>query len=256
MTASNKANAESRSGKDDHCLRFTESEARYERKFYLPELSEHEVLVLLKRNPAIFKEIFYKRLVNNLYLDTANLRNYTENVVGAQHRLKVRIRWYGELLGDIARPTLEIKIKNGLSGIKKSYRLPPLHIEPGFRFQEWLNIFRSSGVPDSLRAWLAAYEPTLINCYARRYFISADRIFRVTVDSEMRFGALGRRTNLLLHWAEKNTDTVLELKYATEHDLVASEVTSLFPFRLTKSSKYVIGIDAVKSSCGQFPKTI
>ncbi len=233
-----------------HYLKLTESQARYERKFYISELSKHAVLALLKHNPAVFREIYYRRYVNNLYLDTPELKNYNENVVGAQHRQKVRIRWYGDLIGDISQATLEIKIKNGLVGKKQSYRLPPLHIGSGFCFKEWLSILRESSVPDSLCSWLASYEPTLINRYTRQYFLSADKLFRATIDSEMRFCAMEKDANMLLHWAESNRDTVLELKYEPNYDLQASKITSVFPFRVSKSSKYVTGIESTLTSCG------
>lgn len=43
------------------------------------------------------------------------------------------------------------------------------------------------------------------------------------------------------------TGVVLELKYAVEHDADAPGISGWFPFRLTRSSKYVIGLDAISS---------
>lgn len=254
MTAFAEKNSESQENMDSHLLKLSEGEERFERKFYLPELTKYEVQTLIKYNPAAFKEIFYERHVNNLYLDTSDLRNYRDNVVGAQHRQKVRIRWYGELFGEISQPTLEIKVKNGLVGTKFSYRLPALHITPGFRFSEWLDFLGKKKVPGCIRTWLATFEPALINRYTRQYYLSGDKVFRATIDSEMRFGSLMRKEDMFLTWAEGSKDTVLELKYVPENDLKASEITSVFPFRVTKSSKYVIGIDSIRVSCGRCPE--
>ena len=237
-------------GKEFACVTLLESEARYERKFYVTELSPLEMLALIRHNPAVFREIFYKRFVNNLYLDTPDLRFYNENVVGADQRQKVRIRWYGDLLGEISQPTLEIKIKSGLIGTKRSYRLPPLQMKPGFKFVDWLALLRKSEVPDCLCSWLAQYQPSLINRYARQYFLSADKAFRATIDSEMCFGSLGRMADTLLRWAEGCPHTVMELKYPPEFEPAAADITSVLPFRVTKSSKYVNGIEAVRTSCG------
>ena len=42
--------------------------------------------------------------------------------------------------------------------------------------------------------------------------------------------------------------SILELKYGHAKDDEASEITKHFPFRLTKSSKYVLGISKLCSS--------
>ena len=216
---------------------------RYERKFFVTDLSTPEVTAIVTHNPALFREIFHLRQVNNLYLDSPGRGNYVDNVVGAQQRQKVRIRWYGDLLGELAQPTLEVKIKNGLVGFKRSLRLPQLDLAPGFDFRNWLDLLRLTDLPDCLCAWLSAYEPTLLNRYSRRYFLSDDGRFRATIDSTMQFGLVAPGINSLARWADPRPDTVLELKYDPDYDLDASEVTIHFPFRITKSSKYVTGID-------------
>ena len=35
----------------------------------------------------------------------------------------------------------------------------------------------------------------------------------------------------------------MELKYDTEHDMEANTISGFFPFRMTKNSKYVNGVD-------------
>jgi hypothetical protein len=48
--------------------------------------------------------------------------------------------------------------------------------------------------------------------------------------------------------ARKQTDqrnVILELKYGIDDDAAASKVSTFFPFRVTKSSKYVQGIERV-----------
>ena len=43
---------------------------------------------------------------------------------------------------------------------------------------------------------------------------------------------------------------IVELKYKLEHDNLANKVTTQFPFRLNKNSKYVNGMNTIK----QFPQ--
>ena len=81
------------------------------------------------------------------------------------------------------------------------------------------------------------------NRYWRSYFLSGDRNFRTTVDSELTFYPLRACQNLLLARSVDSETIVVELKYAPEFDLAAREVARQFPFRLTRSSKYASGIE-------------
>ena len=89
------------------------SDYRYERKFVTSELSKYHVESIVKTHPAIFSEIYQLRNVNNMYFDSFRLVNYSDNVDGSSDRIKIRIRWYGELFGKIKNPVLEIKEKKG-----------------------------------------------------------------------------------------------------------------------------------------------
>ena len=74
-----------------------DSNYRYERKFLITDSTYSEVIVLIKNHPKIFREIFSKRLVNNIYLDTWDRKSYHENDSGISERIKYRIRWYGNI---------------------------------------------------------------------------------------------------------------------------------------------------------------
>jgi hypothetical protein len=51
--------------------------------------------------------------------------------------------------------------------------------------------------------------------------------------------------NLFLHSQTNHHNLVVELKYDIDQDLNANRVASFFPFRVTKNSKYVEGIERV-----------
>jgi len=87
---------------------------RYERKFFIDNMSKRKVESIIKLNPANFKEIYKERIINNIYLDSLSKNSYTDNIDGNMERTKSRIRWYGSLFGEIANPILEFKIKKGL----------------------------------------------------------------------------------------------------------------------------------------------
>ena len=50
--------------------KYTSSQFRFERKFFITQLSSLDIEYIIKVNPAIFSEIFNKRNVNNIYFDT------------------------------------------------------------------------------------------------------------------------------------------------------------------------------------------
>ena len=86
---------------------------RYERKFFISGLKKEDIEFMVKLHPAIFREIYHERTVNNLYFDSYEMKSYLDNVSGNSQRAKVRIRWYGDLFGIIEKPVLEVKIKRG-----------------------------------------------------------------------------------------------------------------------------------------------
>jgi hypothetical protein len=51
--------------------------------------------------------------------------------------------------------------------------------------------------------------------------------------------------SLFLHSQTNHHNLVVELKYDIDQDLNANRVASFFPFRVTKNSKYVEGIERV-----------
>lgn len=84
-----------------------------------------EVLALVRRHPAVFRETYPARIVNNVYLDTPEFRDYHDHINGVAHRTKTRVRWYGSWSGCIDAPALERKLKQGHVSGKASHGLPP-----------------------------------------------------------------------------------------------------------------------------------
>lgn len=217
---------------------------RYETKFRITELSFHEIEYILKKHPAIFKEIHYKRMVNNIYFDTLDLNNFRDNVEGERDRIKIRIRWYGDLFGEINKPCLEIKNKCGLLGWKDKYELEKftLNKENYFDYKRIFNKIASSGGKDWLKLNTKLIRPTLMNNYERKYFLSNNGKFRITLDKNMNFYSINPYRNHIKTFEDSFT-TILELKYEQQDFAFANKITQSFPFRVTKSSKYIVGVD-------------
>jgi hypothetical protein len=219
---------------------------RYERKFLVEDLHPAQVEALVRLHPRLFYAPYPPRYVNNLYLDTADLEHYFDNVHGAAQRRKVRVRWYGALLGPIEQPVLEIKVKDGYVGTKRSYGLPAFRLAPGLSDAALQRLFAAADVPGAVRCELRCLHLALLNRYYRRYYASRDGRFRLTLDTELTYyranGALGNR---FVHRQASARQVIVELKYGLEHEPEAGRVAGYFPFRLTRSSKYVQGIERV-----------
>jgi hypothetical protein len=99
-----------------------ESEFRFERKYHISEVPLAEVEDWVRRSPALFHEIYRPRYINNIYLDTPGLSAYFQNIDGLPARTKLRIRWYGALLGLVAKPSSSSKSRRAWSEPRNSIR--------------------------------------------------------------------------------------------------------------------------------------
>ena len=218
---------------------------RYERKYLVDQLDEHQTKAIIRRHPSLFYEPYPPRYINNFYLDTPEMDNYYDNIGGSGNRRKVRIRWYGELFGKIDHPVLEFKIKHGMVGTKLHYNFPSFSIEKGYHDKYLMERVKASDLPPHVKNILRDQNVVLLNRYYRRYYATKDGRYRVTIDTGLTFYRVERLKN---HFTHKQTDyrnIVVELKYNIEHDVSAFKVSGFFPFRMTKSSKYVQGIERV-----------
>jgi hypothetical protein len=219
------------------------SDYRYERKFCVSGLTDREVESLIRLHPVMFLEVYPPRWINNVYLDSLDRRNYRDNLDGIDHRVKVRIRWYGDLLGPEVRAALELKIKLGLLGTKRHFPLMPFSVDNARRIIRMRDALERSAIPQVLKLELLSLEPALLNRYRRKYFQSADGRFRITIDSQMESYRIRASDHQLLHRSVDRTSTIVELKYDPAHDPDAPRISNRFPFRMTKNSKYVSGIE-------------
>lgn len=215
---------------------------RYERKYFISDFSKSQVEMVVKNHPSIFKEIFYERIINNIYFDTLERNNYVDNIEGSKDRVKFRIRWYGDLEGKILKPKLEMKIKIGLLGAKRTFKLQPFCFDEKLSRADLQDVFRKSDLPDDVMTLILQQWPALVNQYRRKYFQSMDKKFRITIDDKQKFLAIRSFGNTFLSGFKDDSNIILELKYDQQYFMDAEVVSNCFPFRVTKSSKYARGI--------------
>jgi hypothetical protein len=216
---------------------------RYERKFFLGGVEPAMARSLIHHHPAMFYEPYPPRYINNIYFDTPWMEHYDDNLSGSTARGKVRLRWYHELVGDIADPILEFKIKRGWVGWKESYPFPAFSFDTSLSAQEIQRILTESQLPPQVVERLRGYQISLANRYYREYYATRDGRFRVTLDTDLTYYRVGRLSNPLFAYTIDHGVVVVELKYDAEHEPQAQRVASCFPFRMTRSSKYVRGVE-------------
>jgi len=221
---------------------FDTENSRYERKFVVSNMMLPQINQQIRIHPSAFTTIFHPRYINNIYLDSRELDFYYDNVSGRGSRKKARIRWYGNLFEPVEKPMLEFKIREGYLGNKRSFPLQPFVLDENLTSAKLQAVFAESNLPAWAMGVLQHLQPSLINCYLREYFLSFDGLFRLTTDTNLNYYGIAANNNHFIEHFTSN-DVIVELKYDYSSSRQAPDISTLLPFRLTKSSKYVNGID-------------
>jgi len=216
---------------------------RYERKFVISELDRYEVEAMIRCHTAMFSEIYHRRMVNNIYFDSLNMDSYFTNEAGTGQRVKIRIRWYGDLYGMIEKPVLEVKCKDNQLGSKMRFALLCFRLDADFSLNCIMEVLTRSNIPMSVREELMSMQMTLLTRYSRKYFQSVDRKYRLTIDWDIEYYILDNAYNEFRKKIHDRHNTVLELKYSDDNDGKSNIVSNFFPFRLSRNSKYRVGMD-------------
>lgn len=207
---------------------------RYERKYKIENVALDVIIQALKMHPAGLSKIYPDRQINNIYFDTPGLTTYKENVMGIANRDKYRVRWYGWDAFFIDRPRLEIKHRRNNVGHKTIYEVAPFSFDNLRPITEEVN---------ALSGTFALLQPALQNSYVRAYYGTPDKKFRITLDWNLAYASLRTCNRLRQHQQKEHHVFILEVKYEQEIEKEADRISQFFPFRATKNSKYVTGID-------------
>jgi len=223
---------------------------RRELKIAIDREDRHWAGSLVRMHPAGFQATYPGRWVNNVYFDSPSLQNYEDNVAGIANRRKVRLRWYGELEGG-STPVLELKLRKNGWGWKVRYSIDALEQVAGRSWGDLLALLTESMEPGDRPALEEDRVPILVNRYYREYYRSMWGECDLTVDTGYRFfdQRLASRPNLS-HPVPTARGMVIELKFPAGGEQAVREIASRFPFRLTKSSKYVLGVQACCAAGG------
>jgi len=224
-------------------------DARYEVKFVAEPHRYHELALWIRLHPAGFRTAYPPRQINNVYFDTEDLDAYAENLTGASARSKVRLRWYAATDAPEA-PRIEVKRRRNHLGWKLTYPGCALDLarEP---WRPILARLRRS-LPPAGRPWLDAQPaPVLINRYLRQYFESSDGQVRATLDFRQSVYDQRFRSRPNLRFQADIPDTVVvEVKFHRSQHALGSRAIAGIPIRVSRNSKYVIGLHSILAPLG------
>jgi len=221
---------------------------RYEQKFVFDHKQPAFVERIIKTHPSNFHEIFKQRQVNNIYFDKLGLKYYSDHKEGDGNRKKVRIRWYGNTLGQITRPVLEFKIREGEKRIKKSFALPGFEIEKGFDAHQLKELFAKARLPVEVQDEIADLHASLMNSYCRRYFRSSSKQYRFTIDHKLVYYKFLQKNNLFSQKELDSQRVILELKFGLKYLSEAYTINEKLPIKMSDFSKYVSGMEKLNSN--------
>ena len=121
-----------------------------------------------------------------------------------------------------------------------SFNLSDIY-QPGFLS----SLFQKANLDMRKKNLILSLKPTLINRYQRKYFLSIDQKFRLTIDNHLEYFPVSSPEQLSSGGLKDSLSMIMELKYSPIYQLESANITQEFPFRVIKNSKYVRGIQII-----------
>ncbi|MGA1823349.1 MAG: VTC domain-containing protein [bacterium] len=222
----------------------SENYFRYEFKFSTRLLDYRGLEMIIRFHPAMFYEVFPQRYVNSLYLESIDFKSYNDNLGGLSNRTKHRIRWYGDLYGMVNAPVLEAKIKRNDLGIKRKCPLPEFYFDHELSPSVIKQLLIEGKVADPMKEQCISKEAVVGVRYLRKYFLSQDKKFRITIDWGIEF--YGPKSGKHGFIKKDSLDLViLELKFDQADFFASKSISSSIPLRLYRSSKFTRAISTI-----------
>jgi hypothetical protein len=221
-----------------------ESDMRRELKCLLPLVRGRTPAMLMASRAPSLTVAFPPRQVSSVYFDSASYECYRLSNSGMSQRMKLRLRWYGDLR---TNPPMVLEVKHRVNhlGSKSRHRLDRMDIQD----KTWHSIRaemsgRLQG-PDRLIVEALRF-PILIATYYRHYFVTTDGSIRVTVDTNLRIvdQRFSAKPNFTFDSVQAKFE-VLECKFDPSQEPEAFHLLRPLDLRWTRFSKYCFGLGAL-----------
>ncbi|MBF0444358.1 MAG: VTC domain-containing protein [Magnetococcales bacterium] len=215
---------------------------RFERKISIHRDRQFRLEEMIKLIPGGFSVKYEPRRVNSIYFDTLGWHMLKANIDGISKRKKVRIRWYGIESCQNIDAKLELKHKTDLLGHKDRFNMLVTELKTTQRVNGINRWIKDSQLPENIELSLSTLQPVLLVQYTRQYFSSADGVSIITLDRDLCYTPYDLRG--ICHIRSYKSDSlVVEIKSDEAKEDIAGVLCKYLPFRLTKNSKYVNGIE-------------
>ena len=198
--------------------------------------SENYLLNLLRF--LEFKEIYEKRKINSIYLDTFDLNDFKDTIDGEKQRSKLRMRWYGQTFNSTIKPILENKIKINNKNFKIKQNLKNLQILNDLSYNKIKKYLNDAEVQDpNILVKFQRRNPNIFISYDRRYYMFKN--IRITMDSNLHYRDFYKNNKISKNdFIKKKNFHILEMKYDDDQFNNVTILTNKFRNRVTKFSKY------------------
>jgi hypothetical protein len=223
---------------------FSESE-RTEVKFALPRADLGKLESILDVSCRRVSYGNRTSRVVSLYFDDPRLSACRDNLDGSSRRTKLRLRWYDEPFprGELF---LEIKRHRGLTTTKERHRLALWAPLESVAIRETARDLARALPERAAEALLARPEAVVIVEYERSYFEAEGGALRVTLDSDLVFySQVGSLRPIRRFPMRARGVVILEAKTSAGREDRVRELLHPLELRVTRSSKYVLGCQAI-----------
>ena len=166
------------------------------------------------------KKLYPNRQINSEYLDTKELKMFSDSEEGVLPRKKIRIRWYH----DKTNQNLETKISSIEGRFKKSEKFTTLVRNKNFYLFD---------------TFYGKIYPTIVVSYNREYYQLKN--LRITFDTKIKY--LNSRLKSLVSFSDK--ETVMEVKSENLH--IDDYINELIHYPTSRFSKYSRGVHLAKT---------
>ncbi len=217
-----------------------QTQPRYEIKIPLPPSLLPRLRLWLRLHESGWRKTYPPRWVNSLYFDNDEDEALIANIDGIPYRQKLRLRWYDDYLHRIDEPHLELKIRRGRIGWKRSHI--PLRLRFNLCIWTWDDLITRLHTCTPFLPILLRYpRPKLIVRYHRSYYLSGDGLVRLTIDGPIQaYPQHGNMPNYT-HVLPGDGHITIEFKTPIEHREALATILGRFPFRPQRHSKYAMG---------------
>ena len=190
------------------------NDQRFERKYIFNCVDINKIITAIYRSDFNFFSSFPDRLINSIYFDDKHLSMISENLDGITDKTKIRIRWYGNM-NKIINPNLELKKKTEFLVDKNIIKIKT---PDNFLFQDKKNILLLKNLINQnnelkIQTKKRNLVPILSTHYTRSYFLSSNKLLRLTLDKNLEYINLADNKDINLKQLTKNIILELNIKF-------------------------------------------